>query len=159
MARNLSVFFQNMDRHTQAAAKLTPEQLFPKFEKSYKHDNALTWFDREWKEHLGIDVYTQGEPLGDHAIKGDNFILFRDTASNDVKSEILSDMTGRQVTVRAANIGEAKTHGDAYAKVKSIAFVSEALIDHVYTSTFARRFWTESQIAEMRKRWSGKVSA
>lgn len=159
MARNLSAFFQNLDRHTQKAHTLSPEQLFAKFERAYKHDNALTWFDREWKEHLGIDVYTQGEPLGDHAIKGDKFILFRDSASNAVKSEILSDLMGRQVTVGAANIGEAKAHGDTYAKVKAIACASDELLDHVYSSAYARRFWTESQIAGMRAKWSAKVPA
>lgn len=66
-ARNISAFFQNLPK--KDFAELTVKKLITKFFDDYPQDIPTTWFDREFLEPLGIDVYGPHQQVSNYVWK------------------------------------------------------------------------------------------
>lgn len=163
ISRNISAFFQNIgkyckDRHPD------PVELVRLFLEKYPHGQPNTWFDREIKKFIGIDVF---ETPFDHA-KGwqvyekDQYrmLLIRCETPDDVKSEALSHFFGwPDVQIGRVNATGDKRQRKTYEAFKEKANFSEQYLDRMLRSRYAVHFYTHSERVRTRKRWTNAAQA
>lgn len=159
IARNLSAFFQNLHQMDDEIRDETdPDKLAAYFIKAYQHNLPLQWFDREYKTELGIDVFSWPFERAQKYTwnKSANTILFRIDCPDEVKSQVLSDALGRQITVGRLNVGANKGYNTIYGKIKDLVSFPADFLDRMYDSKFVRHFWLPDEIDEMKNNWIGK---
>lgn len=157
IARNLSAYFEN--RHLLSAATQgvpDPHQVLTHFCATYAHTQPLTWFDREFKAQLGIDIYAQvlfREKYYNYDART-NTVIFRTDCTDATKSKVLSQLLQRKITVGRSNLGTQSDYSALYAQVQAVATFDPVFVQQVYNSRFARQFWTASERAAFVTRWS-----
>lgn len=157
LARNLSAYFQNLHlADAEIRDETRARELFTHFLATYPHDHPLTWFDREYGDQLGIDVYeTPFDPAtGFLHVPRHNLVLFRVDCPDAIKSRVLSRLLHRRIEVGRENDGGAKSYRERYDAVKSLAVFPASFTERVYGSQFARHFWTEAELTAFRARWT-----
>jgi len=157
VARNMSAFFENLHLLGEEGKNETdPEKLFDYFSRNYQHTAPLTWFDREFKAELGIDVYARPFNHKDRysRLDGASGVLFRADCPDEVKSRVLSKALGRTITVGRLNDGNNKYYSEAYNKMKKMVTFPSQFLDEMYDSAFVRHFWTPDEIDKMKSNWT-----
>lgn len=150
--RNLSAYFQNLDFQSADQGAVTRQ--FDHFIESYPHDVPVYWFDSEFKRFLGIDVLTRPFDKQRRVYREDQqlLVLRLDAAPGTMEAE-LSAVLGTRVRMRQANIGADKGYAELYRAVKKIARYDSAHLDALYDTPFARAFWTDEELEDLRRRW------
>ncbi len=159
IARNLSAFFQNLHQMDDEVKNETdPDRLAAVFIETYQHDLPLQWFDREYKTELGIDVYSWPFDRGKKYTQNEsaNTTLFRIDCADAVKSQVLSNALGRQITVGRLNVGSNKGYSTMYEKIKNLVSFPTGFLDQMYDSKFVRHFWLPNEIEDMKNNWISK---
>ena len=157
IARNLSAFFENLDaKPEKISEEPDADVLFAHFMKDYPHAIPLTWFDREFGDQLGIDVFSTPFDTGRKYLylKNRKTLLMRADCPDDLKSRILSDVFDRKIKVGQKNDGADKDYADRYAGVKKRTRFSAEFVNQIYDSKFCRHFWTTAEIGQMKRRWT-----
>jgi len=156
LARNLSAFFQNLHHQkVEIRDEKDAQRMFDTFAETYAHTIPLTWFDREFGGQLGIDVYKR--PL-DHDRKlihftGMNAVIFRIDCPDEVKGSVLTQILGRKISLARDNDSKNKEYHEVYKNVQAIAHFEPDFVDRIYSSKFARHFWTDEERLKMARRW------
>jgi hypothetical protein len=127
------------------------------FERS-RHDTPLTFFDREFKGILNIDIFES-----DFATEKGYQILHTDQADvllirledlNHCATEALKAFLNiDNLELRSANIGGQKEYANAYHQFKRAIVLPESYLDKMYNSKYTRHFYTEAEIEKFRTRW------
>lgn len=152
--RNLSAFFQNLSVFGYDPGEgLGARELFAKFMTNYSHNQPITWFDREWKRHLGIDVYSLPFSKKERFFSSKGVCIFRLDCSIEKIGEILSSELNHEIRVERANAAADKDYAELYKPVKEIAAFTPEYLDSMYDTEFARHFWTEDELALFRQKW------
>ncbi len=157
VARNLSAFFQNLDQ-SQVTAKTSITSDFFAYT---NHLLPLTWFDVEFKKHLDIDIYrhpfdsTRGwERIRENGY--DILILQLESLAHNV--EIISDFIGSASYSLSQqkgtyNTGKTKWYAELYSSAKDHISFSEEYINLMYSSKFAKHFYSTHQLETFRQHW------
>lgn len=151
ISRNISAYFQNLGDIEEIGAKAH----FDKFLKEYPHNIPLTWLDREFRDILGIDVYSRGFDKEKRfaVIREENAVIFRTDCPDETKSEVLSELLGLEIRVGRANVGSSKNYSSIYEDVKGIAKFPEDFISRVYSSKYVNHFWSPDEIHAFAQKW------
>jgi hypothetical protein len=161
-ARTLSAFFENLGhRRDGLGADSDPARLWQVYLAETDQIRALTWFEREFRAHLGIDIMARPfDPAARHAdLAEERTLVFRVDCPDAVKARVLSRAFGRRIGIGVRNLGADKPYAAAYAAVRAQAVFPRALAEEVYGSAFVRHFWTAAERAEMMERWTGGAGA
>ena len=154
VARNLSAFFQNLKYYQSSSAhESNPNKAFSNFLRDYHHSIPITWFDREWKKFLNIDVYSKPFPKGKKYFLSKSILLFRIDCPLQTMSKVLTHALGNEIVVNTANSSETKDYSDLYRSVRDVASFTPEYLDALYDTKFARHFWTEEEISILRAKW------
>lgn len=156
VSRNLSAFFENLDDFRKDIRDINdPDSVFAAFLEAYPHDGPLTWFDRELRDQLGVDVYRHPFPKEVRFlyIEDERILIFRDDCPDNVKGSVLSDILRRNITVSRENVGTEKSYSKLYQQVQSRAAYPEALLNRLYNSKYARHFWTDEELDGFRSKF------
>lgn len=156
LSRNLSAFFQNL--HLQKAEirnEADARKMFSTFQETYGHTIPNTWMDREFGDQLGIDVYKRRfDTEKKHVVlRGMNTVIFRVDCSDKVKSNVLSRLLGRTITVKRENDSDNKEYHEIYKNVQEVAYFAPEFVARMYTSKFSRHFWSLAERQKMAQRW------
>lgn len=168
IAKNISSFFQNLGSFIDYEYKNKIEsmkmedivdeliQLF--LDKFGNHEQPLTWFDRELKTVLDIDVFSSEFPKSkgyktyesEHA----DLLLLRiedlnECASNAFKNFLDID----EFTLTKSNVGDNKAYRDIYRRFLKSIVLPDSYIDKMYTSKYMRHFYSEEEIEAFKARW------
>lgn len=156
--QSLSAYFENFAhfRKRITGDADDPKTVFSHFLADYPHAIALTWFDRELRNQIGIDVYK--EPF-DHDTRyawlpDQNTLIMRADCPDERKSAVLSEIFDTEITVTRRNEGHEKASGPLYAKVKSLAAYDHGFLDKMLENRFTRHFWSETELQEARRQLS-----
>ena len=130
-------------------------QLF--FERPY-HDRPLMYFDQEIKSVLGIDVYSSEFPIskGYKVYKGEHadVLLIRLENLNSCARDAFKEFLGiEEFSLTNTNIGSEKVYAPIYKRIKGSIILPDSYMDKMYTSKYARHFYSEEEIARFRARW------
>ena len=156
VARNLSAFFQNLDRITEKErAETDPRKMLETFLRAYEHSEPIEWFDREFKDQLGFDIFSSPFNIEKKYAYLDDFntIIFRTDCPDKVKSRVLSEVLKRDVVVGQENVSAKKAYSQIYKAMQNISFPSEYL-ESMYSTKFSRHFWSPAELNDFRRFWS-----
>ena len=176
VGRNVSSFFQNLESFFDFWPREELEnrdidevahQLVEMFLTSYvvkaqtveADGDPLVWFDEELKEVFDVDVYASEFPTeaGFDTYSSDNakVLLIRLEDLDNVASDALGPFLGvGDITMGRSNDSSDKTYADAYKRFRDLLVIPDVYLDRMYTSTYATHFYSESEIAAFRSRWT-----
>jgi hypothetical protein len=167
IARNISAFFQLLDlsipdfveRYERKA--LSTEQLAELFlAQRMIHDTPLTWHDRELQQVFGIDVFSTVFPYSRgyeiyHNTQAD-ILLIRLENLDQCGAQALRDFMGiDSFKLIGKNVGSKKTYAAVYRDVLENIRLPGDYIDRMYSSKYARHFYSAEEIAHFRLKWIG----
>jgi len=169
VAGEISSFFENLMWHPDFDLQkigsvpdgLVVTELLGLFSRCLNDDSRLFWFDRELKRALQVDAYATPFP------KSRGFLVYRgphpDTLvlklekMNQCAEEAFKEFLGLEhFSLKLSNLASEKKYHNLYQKFRESVRFSEAYLDKMYSSQYARHFYTEEEIHKFRKRWSGR---
>ena len=168
VARNISAFFQNLDLYVdetlvkETSPELATAELTRIFLERYQHDYPLNWFDNEIKRYLGVDVYSKRFPIdrGFEIFAGTSadVLVLRCEDLNEKAGEAIEEYLGiKVVRLKDANVGATKDYSTLYSSFKTKIALPESYIDEMYSSRFARHFYSDEELNNFRDKWLSRT--
>ncbi len=162
IARNLSAYFQNLDKLTKipnAHRKLPMNELVENFFKLLNHPRPLVWFDIEMRTSLGIDAYEYPfDPIRRwQRIRTPQYdlLILRADLDDDVKAQQLADLVGvASLKLIQKNVGESKSYSAVYQEFLRTIRLPETYVNEMLDHKFTRHFFSADEIATMRAKWN-----
>jgi hypothetical protein len=162
IGRNISAFFQNLPEFASGRPSdtLPPvEELIARFLQSYPHYVPLTWFDREIKPMLNIDVYEHPFPKEQGFMKvhhgNAELLILKSELEDSVKErEIAAFLHLRAFRLQQSNIGANKSYAQSYREFVRQIRLPPDYIDMMCTAKYTQHFYTPEEIERMRERWT-----
>lgn len=169
VARNVSAFFQSAElRHRADLDRLLarvdepdlPATLTEDFLRLYEdHDLGVRWFDDELRAVFGVDVYARPFPhdVGWQVLESPRarVLLIRFEDMRRVFPEAIDALLGcGPLELRSENVSEGKRHGSVYRRMVDEGRLPDDYLDRMYSSRYARHFYTDEERAAFRARWS-----
>ena len=165
IARNISALFQSLYimiyKHQLEDNK--KEESFQDMmdvfmEKYVNTDIPLTWFDRELKEYLGIDVlkYKFNKESGYTVIKQNNINLLVLTTEriNENTSVICNFLGLPKLKLNSSNRSSSKWYSEIYKQYVDEFSITDEQIDYFYKSPVIKHFYSDKDIDNFIDTWS-----
>ena len=165
----VSAFFQGYFVPDQPAPSYSIEQIREKIESA--QDSWLNWaeldqwFDNELLEASGHDVFERPFPIEkgyDVFCKGGTRLLVYRLENMDTILDSIAELAWvfpSTLNLQKTNVGNEKSYGDTYRHVVKNLKFSDAFLNRVYGSRYATHFYSASEIAAYRSRWSQSQSS
>ena len=162
VSRNISAFFENHKRFTgveYGSKDFKIEKLTEIFMTEYIHDVPLTWFDKEIKLTLGIDVYKHPFPAkkGYSTIYKGNFelLILKLEISDKIKQKAISDFFNiHDFELKKSNVSNKKIYSETYEQFKKKIALPHSYLEKMLNSKYSRHFYTNSEIDAIWSKWS-----
>ena len=162
VSRNISAFFENHKRFTgveYGSKDFKIEKLTEIFMTEYIHDVPLTWFDKEIKLTLGIDVYEHPFPAekGYSTICKGNFelLILKLEISDKIKQKAISDFINiPDFELKKSNVSNKKIYSETYKQFKKKIALPHSYLERMLNSKYSRHFYTDSEIDAIWSKWS-----
>jgi hypothetical protein len=164
VATNLSGFFHNhiwwpaeiKAQCDASSADLTA--LYRRFLDHYPHDVPETWFDMEVRPLYGVDVFAAPfDRDRGFAIYHSDFadvLVLKLEELNQCAAAAFHDFLGLDdFQLVESNKAEDKSYADVYKAFRKQTKLPESYLDRMYDSRMARHFYTEEEIAALRRKW------
>lgn len=125
-----------------------------------ENDYACTWFDKEFKQVFGVDVYSYpfDQQAGFVIINEENLsllILRLEDLNRNFQSAVEKFLDRSDpVSLPQANVGMDKPYSSAYDHVIVNIALPESVCEKVYSSKYARHFYSQPMRAELTRKWS-----
>jgi hypothetical protein len=160
VARNISAFFQNSvlwDTQYNEASEDSSE-IIEEFLAKFDHEKPLIWLDQEINDMLGIDVYAEPFPIscGYHIYSNENIelLLIRQESLNCCFEGALKEFLALEgAQLMDSNRAESKSYAGLYKSFKENLDIPNNYLDHMYSSKYAKHFYSDLEIDEFRARW------
>lgn len=121
-------------------------------------DRANTWFDHELKAAFGIDVFARPFPRDIGAAEYENEqakVLLLRLEDLDQTADKIAQFAGlHQLAISKSNSGTDKQHSSAYREVRRRFRLEPDLCREIYSTRYARHFYTETEREAFLQRWS-----
>lgn len=168
ISRNVSTFFQAFDlfypelaktyRDTNLRTEDRIDQLIELFFENFNHDRPLVWFDRYFKPVFNIDVYSEGFQIdqGYTIYKNANvdlLVLRLENLNSSAPSAMREFLKIDNFSLKTANVADKKDYFPVYEKFKKQLKLPVNYIEKMYSSKFARHFYTDDELDSFRQRW------
>lgn len=157
LGRNLSAFFQNVKKADLAGKSIAEVIAF--YKESYPHSIPLEWFDNELRRGTGVDLLTKpfdverGWSIYEEGRF--RFLTIRLDGPAEAMGDGLEAFLGEPLHIASQNDSRGKFYADIYAKVKDRISFDQEDIQKMYSSRYAKAFWSPQEIRDLRMRWSG----
>ena len=157
LSRNVSAFFEQIQYVIdRPVSECSTDELISLFWSNGQHEAPLIWFDNELKSNLGVDVYSKAF----NKERGYTLYECKNVSVLVVKLEMISELDsviGDFIGVPdycaiASNRGEYKEYSSVYRDFKEKVRFPKDYLDKLYSSKYAKHFYSESEIDEFRSR-------
>jgi hypothetical protein len=165
ISRNMSMLFQIFQ--LSANTKYPPdhysiEELTTLFLENFPHDEAIKWFDEEFKPALDIDVYEYPFPqekgfLRIHTDWVDVLLLKIELDDKVIEAAIAEFLEVESFSLNYANIGENKQYGNIYKAFREQVILPVEYIDKMLDSRYAKHFYTDDERSRFREKWMARL--
>ena len=164
IARNISAYFQNLDRNVStrdAHNTLQTDALIDAFLNNYPHDTALNWFDQEFRRTTKVDVYRYPFPISERYSVIEEWpfriLLLRSDLPDDAKQEQIRRFLGiQEFVIPAANVGKDKHYGDTYSRFLDTIRIPSDYARRMLESKYARHFFSEEERGQAWRKWTAR---
>jgi hypothetical protein len=161
IGRNVSLFFQNFERHTGIKyneSAFSIEELIRIFLQKSNHDGPAAWHDSCFKPILGIDVYDYEFPSSGIQVithRNTRLLLMRCELPDSVKEPAVREFLNLPtLSLLNKNVADEKDYAETYKKFKEAFIAPDWYIHKMYESRFFNHFYGESQKNSLIKRWT-----
>ncbi|NDJ77730.1 MAG: hypothetical protein GYB65_15870 [Chloroflexi bacterium] len=161
----VSSFFNNPEITLESDRWLEEYSVDELIDQFFAHDYATStwftsWFDRELKPGLGIDVYAHPfDPVrGYTRIQQDNadLMIIKLEADDALKERAIAELTGlAQFRLARQHVRAETEAGHVYRAFKDRLRLPDDILDIHYQTRWATHFYTEDEIAAFRAFWRG----
>jgi len=170
IARQLSEFFQTIDywlpdfNQKYQENSVDVETAINTFLGRCQQNQEFDWFENDLKLSLGIDVFASDFPKskGYKIYSGDQveLLVLKLETLNTYASNAFADFLGvANFNLINTNIASEKAYAQAYKKFRKLIVLPESYIDNVYSSVYARHFYSEEELDDLKTKWSKKNEA
>jgi len=160
----ISAYFQSIDRWFPSLSdnfregRINIPVLIQTFFDEYPHDWPLSWFDKQIRETLGVDVYQSEFDWGNgySVYRGDlaNILVLRlENIDRSAKTALEVFLDTTNVDLKDANVSVSKDYGEIYQRFKKEICLPDSYLEHMYSSRFAQHFYSPAEIAAFRAYW------
>jgi hypothetical protein len=134
------------------------DELIEIFLNKFPHDSPLTYFDREFKGVLNVDIFSRDfqKTKGYQVYREREFdiLLIRLEDLNTCFIEAVREFMGIDNLVLVnENLSVNKEYNVIYQIVKNSIKFPESFLDKIYFSKFSRHFYTDEELNGFKKRW------
>jgi len=177
VARNISAFFQNIfitpgtsnetirinsplyDIDTEVSIQDTELLVELFLTKWADHTGPADFFERDFVEFLGLDVYAQAfdhnKGYQIYAENGINAIIIKLENITVTTNAVLANFLGLPgIDLKNENVSAAKPFGELYKRFISGIRLSDNYLDEMYGSRYAQHFYTPEELGKFRRRWA-----
>jgi hypothetical protein len=161
--RDISGFFQRFEHRNKVSvnqyAKRFDDLYEMLFDEIRQRATSTPWFDREYQEVLGLNIYDHPFPHEDgYQIlhhKQFEILLFRIETPDEIKEKALSEFLNTpNIKMYRTNIGAEKDYKDTYRDFRQFLKLPQDYIDSSYESSDMKHFYTADEIAQFRSKWT-----
>lgn len=161
----ISAYFQSIDRWFPSLLDAFQEGstdipvLIQTFLDEYSHDWPLSWFDKQIREALGVNVY-QSEfdwDKGYCIYRGDlaNVLVLRlENIDSCAKTALDAFLNTANIDLVNANVSESKDYAQIYQRFKTEIRLPDSYLERMYSSRLAQHFYSPAEIAGFRANWT-----
>lgn len=160
ISRNISDYFQVLDQIwgiKDAYSKLSLEQITQGFFEKHLDYVPLTWFDLEFKEVLGIDVYqyTFPQDKGYLQIKSNcyDILIMKHNLDDQIKQEILRKFLDKNFSLVSKNVADQKGYAPIYHKFLATVKLPENYVNKMLDSKYTQHFYSSKEINRLKEKW------
>ena len=168
IARNVSSFFQDIqlrhpdypyaERVASGDTQGLAEELVTLFLARHDHDEPLRWCDRELSGVLGVDVYAEPFPhdtgWATHRAASADVLVMRLEDVDEVLEPALRAFLGiGGVVPEQENVASDKSYADVYRAFLNRLRLPQSYVERMYTSPYARHFYSSSEREAFARRW------
>ena len=164
IARNISSFFSRIDLYFPDFQRKISSGLIPVndiidiFLKEFNHNRPLEWYDIELKNVFSIDVFSSEfyQPEGYKIYKKGNIDLLLiklESLEKYAKKAFKEFLDIDIINIEDRNIGNQKYYSDIYKKFKESIILPEKYIDKLYSSKYAKHFYSAEEIQSFKMKW------
>jgi len=170
VARNISTFFNNLPEllpDWQLAfnnGRVSQKYLWKLFAKTESiHRAPIAWFDSQMKAVTGIDVFATPFPRekGYEVYTRDsrfNLMIIRLEDLNNCVESALKDFLGiKNIRLKSTNRADGMDYRDVYREFVGRR-IPKSYLDRMYSSKFARHFYSDNEISQFIEKWSGGLT-
>jgi hypothetical protein len=158
IARNISAFFQNLELEDVKNV----EALIDRFLRCYAHDVPLRWFDEQFRDVLGIDIFRFpfNREQGWDCFRDQQFNCLLLTAEINDAVKLQAIKSFLEIDLRAIerrNEGSRKAYAELYQRFKGQITLPETYLARLLESKVVKHFYTARQIGQFRSHWIGSL--
>jgi len=164
VARNISAFFQEIDLWAPGMLERYErgeniiDSLIDAFFSAYDHELILNWLDIELKYVFGIDVFAHSFPIQQgyeiYQNKLSSILLIRLEDLNACAEEAFKAFLGlERFSLVISNLSKEKEYRGLYKGFTNRIKFPHGYLDHMYSSKFARHFYSNHEIDQFRCKW------
>jgi hypothetical protein len=167
IATNISGFFHNCDlwlndlQNYQNNSQSYLDKIRERFYQEYPHNVPLTWFDRELKSILDLDVFASEFPKkeGYKIYEGEFFqlLLLKLESLNFCAKQAFKKFLGLEdfILIKSHTANE-KKYSNIYGDFMNSMSISEEYLDKMYNSKYTQHFYSPEEIETFKEKWSQK---
>lgn len=156
IGRNVSAFFQCFEDLTGLpfdTSRFSVDELIEMFMEKQNHDLPLNWFDKNIKEHFGIDVYSEEFPesgIGQYSSGKVSLLVLRIDLNDSEKEKAIKKFLGMDdFKLKNRNLSDNKSYNKDYKALLKQLKLPESYLDKMTSSRFFRHFYSEDEISKV----------
>lgn len=160
--RNISAFFDAFKLHTGVSPqnyKGTIDQLIATYHDALDHEYATTWFEKQFFEGTGIDVYkTPFDPekgFVSTTIGTADCLIINVTLEDDFKEQLISDFCNiNGFALHNENITAASKAAALYKQFKDTITFDREYLERQLESKYVHHFFSKTERDRLYTKWS-----
>jgi hypothetical protein len=161
VARNLSSFFHNIRDYLpdfEPGATYRAETLLEAFLERFDHAATLTWFEDQFVDPFGMDVFAAPFPVQDgfeiRASARVRWLLLRaEDLDRRLATALASLLRLERVDTRCVNRSTDKAYGRVYREFIGQVVLPIEYLEWMYGSRLAQHFYASAELERLHTRW------
>ncbi|MDC8005764.1 putative capsular polysaccharide synthesis family protein [Aureisphaera galaxeae] len=164
IGRNISDFFQDLPvylKNHRMIDGMEPSDIHSQFLQNYPHKIPLRWFDEEFKETTGIDVFNT--PFNKEekyiVLKEGNVeaLVLRVDLDDEKKEKIIGEFLEiDHFHLERRNTASSKPYSQAYNSFKEYCKFNDDYVTNMLKSKYCTHFYSELEISELTTQYENK---
>lgn len=160
---NINIFFkQRYDLNQKLKKDETLDFLYEHFDKLDITTNYYSnWFDEELKDVFDVDVYSKPYDFynGFSFISKGNvsvLVIRLEDLKKSFTNAIYQFLGLERIELASENIGNRKVYSREYNEILEALSLPQSICEKMYTSKYAKHFYTKDEVSHFINKWSGK---
>ena len=155
--REVSNIFENWKHLYQNIEKVDKLELKRRLDEN-DFDFTLNWFDTEFKEFLGFDIYDykfdKESGYDIYEYNSMEILCIKQEDLREVGEKALKEFIGKNILLKDANKTANKKGNNLYSFLKNNYKTSNERLNTLYSSKYIKHFYSEDELSVFKKKWN-----